>query len=523
MIRLFLIFLLSSIFTSAQDSTKTEKAFFLYIDRFRRTRQWFTYWFSLTVISCILFIQNSMAQNSYYWSQQYGNKSLLLSGAVVGSVKDLGSVYYNPGFLGLQKNPAFMISAKVMQFSSVKIKNGLGDEVDLSKSQFGQAPSLIAGIFKIKKLPKHTFAYSILTRRTQEIDLLFRTQSTVDVLVNFEGDEIFTGEVNWLGKATEQWLGLTWSFAPHPKVSVGFSNFVSASNSKMLLDIDLNALASDNHVVTFKGRRQLEFKQYGLLWKAGLAMDFSPVTAGIVVTTPKLNLAGNGFFLTETILAGADTNYTKAGENIFEANLQEDIDAKRKSSWSLAVGAGLHFKRAVIHISGEWFNKVNKYTIMEPEPFIGQSTGDTIATSLVEQLDQVVNAGIGLELLIKENLRFYASFATDFSAAKPDANWFTELKSEVDNTASRADVFHIAGGVGFTVKGIEITLGTSFNSARDEITRPVNLPDGKNETIFDPAKTATLKLQNWKILFGFSIPFSNKNKKESDETEKFAK
>lgn len=51
----------------------------------------------------------------------------------------------------------------------------------------------------------------------------------------------------------------------------------------------------------------------------------------------------------------------------------------------------------------------------------------------------------------------------------------------------------------------------------------MNLPDGKNETIFDPAKTATLKLQNWKILFGFSIPFSNKNKKESDETEEFAK
>lgn len=476
--------------------------------------QWFQLRSSLSVAACLLFILSSTAQDSHYWTQQYGNKSLLLSGAVVGSVQDLGSVYYNPGRLALQENAAFVISAKVMQFSTVKIESGLGDGVDLSRSQFVEAPSLIAGTFKIKKIPKHKFAYSILTRRSSEIDFLFRTQETIDVLANFEGDEDFTGEVNWFGKSTERWLGLTWAYAPHPKVSVGVTNFISASNSKALLDVDLNALASDGHVVTLSRKRQYEFKQYGLLWKVGLAADFSPITAGITVTTPKLDLAGNGFFLSQRVLSGADTNYTIASEDIFEANYQEDLDAGRRSSWAVALGAGIQFERVIIHLSGEWFDKVDKYTIIEPEPFIGQSTGDTISNSLVEQLDAVVNFGIGVEISLKKELSLYASFATDYSAANAEAARFTELRPETDNAAFRADLFHLAVGAGFTVKRIEFSLGTSFNYAKDIIARPVNLPDGGDETIFDPDKTATIKIQNWKILFGLSLPISSKENKK---------
>ena len=66
-------------------------------------------------------MQIGMTQNSHYWGLQYGNKSLLLSGAVTGSVTDLGAVYYNPGFIALHENPAFEISAKVMQYNTIKV------------------------------------------------------------------------------------------------------------------------------------------------------------------------------------------------------------------------------------------------------------------------------------------------------------------------------------------------------------------------------------------------------------------
>ena len=481
--------------------------------------RWFNCRFSLVVFLCSLFLQTGLAQNSHYWGLQYGNKSLLLSGAVTGSVTDLGAVYYNPGFLALHENPAFEISAKVMQYSTLKVINGLGEGVHLTNSKFGSAPGMVAGTVNLKKLPKHKFAYSILTRRVDEIDLSFRTQTTVDALVNFPGDELFTADVIWLAKAKEEWFGLTWSYAINPKISVGLSNFLSVSNFDSLLDIDLNALASDNHVVSLRRKRELNYKHNGLLWKAGLAMDLSPVTLGLTVTTPKISLTGSGFYQGEAILAGADPNYTIAKEDIFVVNLQDDLDAKLKSPWAVAVGAGFQLKKMVIHLNAEWFKEVDNYTVTKTEEFVGQSTGETVSVSLVEELNSVVNVGVGLELPIRENLSFYGSFATDFSAAKSDATWFSELKSEVDNAAFRADKFQFAGGASFELKKIEITLGTSFRFAKDEISRPVNLPDEENEPIFESGRSATLKFRNIKLLFGFSISLWGNDKQEPDKVE----
>ena len=63
-------------------------------------------------IVCVLmtlpFLQVN-AQDGHYWSENFGNKSMLLSGTVNASVTDLGAVYYNPGRLGQIENPAFVI------------------------------------------------------------------------------------------------------------------------------------------------------------------------------------------------------------------------------------------------------------------------------------------------------------------------------------------------------------------------------------------------------------------------------
>ena len=72
------------------------------------------YFFFLIISICG--IDNSIAQNAHYWSENYGNRSMLLSGTVNASVEDLGLVFYNPGRLGLIENPAFVISAKVYEW-----------------------------------------------------------------------------------------------------------------------------------------------------------------------------------------------------------------------------------------------------------------------------------------------------------------------------------------------------------------------------------------------------------------------
>ena len=85
-------------------------------------------------IVCILMVLTFLqvrAQDGHYWTENYGNKSMLLSGTVNASVNDLGAVYYNPGRLGQIENPAFVINAKVYEWRTLKVEDGVDEGVDV--------------------------------------------------------------------------------------------------------------------------------------------------------------------------------------------------------------------------------------------------------------------------------------------------------------------------------------------------------------------------------------------------------
>ena len=61
------------------------------------------------------------SQGVYYWSQNYGTRSNLLGGLVIGSVNDVSATYYNPGYLGLVEDPEIIIGAKIYELNNYKI------------------------------------------------------------------------------------------------------------------------------------------------------------------------------------------------------------------------------------------------------------------------------------------------------------------------------------------------------------------------------------------------------------------
>jgi hypothetical protein len=79
--------------------------------------------------------------------KKYGNRSALLNGAVIGSVNDLGAVYYNPARLTQMENQSFVLSAKAYKFYNVRIEDILDEGSDLKENTFGGAPSLVSGTF----------------------------------------------------------------------------------------------------------------------------------------------------------------------------------------------------------------------------------------------------------------------------------------------------------------------------------------------------------------------------------------
>ncbi len=62
--------------------------------------------FGLVAASAVILLaglHSARGQDTQYWNLQYGTRSTLLGGAVIGSVSDLSATYYNPGALGLYK------------------------------------------------------------------------------------------------------------------------------------------------------------------------------------------------------------------------------------------------------------------------------------------------------------------------------------------------------------------------------------------------------------------------------------
>jgi hypothetical protein len=52
----------------------------------------------------------------------------------------------------------FLISAKIYQWETITVKDGVSKGIDLPYSSFGTAPSLVAGSFNLGFLKDHHFA-----------------------------------------------------------------------------------------------------------------------------------------------------------------------------------------------------------------------------------------------------------------------------------------------------------------------------------------------------------------------------
>ena len=454
------------------------------------------------------------AQDGHYWTEQYGNKSMLLSGVVIGNVSDLGAVYYNPARLGLIKKPAFLLNASLYQLTFIKFEDGLGENIDASKSKFGKGPSLVAGSFNIKFLNNHRFSYSVLTRNSFDFDSVFRTLEEGEIIKNMPGEEVFAGQIDFRSKFNDLWIGLTWALQLNPKSSLGVTMFASFRTDERLFDMRMQAISIDSgNVAILNTSREINYNTYGLLWKLGYAVEFSKmVSFGLTVTTPKAKLGGSGEFITQEFLTGIDTTGDGINDDVFIANAQNGLSVNNKMPWSIGAGIGLNFGDLTVSISGEWFSEIPKYTIIQTDPFIGQSSGEEITNSLVEELNSVINYGLGLEYVFNEGLSAYLSFATDFSAVPEEINRFIALDNETSNSTFQSDIYRMGGGVVFNFKKMEFTVGTTYANSRSEIKRIITVPTDDDGSTKEIEGTSVMKLNQWRFIVGFSLPFAKEEK-----------
>lgn len=174
----------------------------------------------LFLIVFVLMLAPSYAQDSHYWNIQYGTKSTLLGGSVIGSVRDLSATFYNPGAVALFDDSKLILSAKVYQYEQVTVINGAGQNKDLDYSSISPSPTFVAFKINIDTTGKNKLAFSLLTRQSMNFDFETRQIGTERNL-NEYGSNFAAGGLSLQQKFDEIWGGLTFSHKLNDFIGLG--------------------------------------------------------------------------------------------------------------------------------------------------------------------------------------------------------------------------------------------------------------------------------------------------------------
>jgi len=448
----------------------------------------------------------TFAQGGHYWTEQYGNRSMLMSGSVIGGVNDLGAVFYNPGRLALSDNPVFLVSANLYQLENLRITDPLGPTRYLESNKFGALPGLVAGTFKIPFLPNHHFAYAFLTRSRMNLDFETRAEKQGDISEETEGDETFAGLINLQSEFKDEWMSFSWSYSIQENFSIGITSAYTKSKSLKNIATQYHLLYNNNkEVAQFISKREVNFNHNGLLWKIGLAWENRIAELGLTVTTPKIHLNGSGNYIYEDFLSGLPENVRV---DHFESSIQGELPAINKTPLSIGSGATFKiFNKHFFHVSGEWFSKIPKYTILSSNSFTGQSTGTLIQYTLYDQAKSIFNYGAGLEVVMRENINFYASFSTDKSYVPSDVDRQASYGEEAANSNFRANIRHVGSGFSLKLKKVDLTLGVTYAWAKETFPQPLDFPIEGEDEVYNSDDDTEFRWNRWRFIFSFSFPF----------------
>lgn len=428
------------------------------------------------------------AQDAHYWTLQYGPRSSLLGGAVIGSVSDISATYYNPGALSQGADLGFALSASVFEYSGVRLEDGGGKGVDLGTSKTGLLPSLVAGTISRSLFGgSGVLAYSALTRSngTQDIGgAIVRESEDLPPgsdLASLVGTADFTGEFN------DVWGGLTYSHALGDHVGLGMSWYGAVRTQNRKREAITNLVGTDGSGLSVIDGASGEYTSLRTLFKLGGFYRSGRFTAGLTLTTPSLDLAGSGQLAGLQSTIGTDTTALLAG-------IQTDLPAQYKSPLSIGGGLAWRLGRARIHASIEWFDAIAPYVVIQGTEVQVQAPSDSaIVLDAVQEQNSVTDWGVALEYSFADRLTGYLSYYADHSA-------LDESIERASLSILPIDINTLTAGADFVLGSARFTLGVGYGWGSQVDRELTDLIQEQDESF-----EATYVYRSMKLLLGFAV------------------
>ncbi len=456
--------------------------------------------FAATLLAAAAAVTTAHAQDSHHWNLRYGTEAEMLTGSVIGSRLGLSSTFYNPGALSLVPDPKLFTTALAAEYTRITVTNVPKRADGFQWSSTSSSPSLVAGLFYHNKEKGRLWGYSYLVRQKFDFELDDRVIDTRDALTAVPGDEYFSAEFITKSSAEEIWGGVTLSQRQSKKSGLGMTIYGAYRTQKTRLQTFAQTVSDSGQGASTIIVDDYRFSTFRLLAKLGWAFEVARIQGGISLTTPSLHLGGSGSSYLNASLIGVDPDGDGDPDSELASNFQEDLPATYKSSWAVGVGAARSWGNTTVHLSAEWFNAVKKYVVLKGEPFVGQTTGDTILVVATQELRSVINVAVGLDHKIKESLKVYGGFSTDFSAAADDPG-------RTNISRSTWDIYHVSAGAEFLFKRIEFTLGTTVSWGSELIRTLIDLDNAADPNkLIGYGGEAEAQCLRLKLILGFTLP-----------------
>jgi long-subunit fatty acid transport protein len=467
------------------------------------------------VIVFITITQILNAQDTHYWTNQFGTRGSVLGNSVAGGVFDLSAIYYNPGCFARVDSNTVSVSANVYQYDMLKINNGAGQGLNLESNQFIPMPSMLAGSYQLKnsKYKKHHFGYILIAPTQTSISTNFRKDALEDVIPEFNnrGKEEYIGQFALKSKLSEQWAGGTYAYEINKHWGVGFTLFAAYRDqsieksfvSRVSLPLDSDYGLFVTPMVNYSDVQSASITSIRGFSKLGISYTSEQIDFGLTFNTPSLSIYNDAVVQRDELFGYLNTDslnfsaYTAAAQNysdfIYLADSfrfdisnynfvindrQSSATSKMKTSFKtpFSVGGGLVIKskkqgkdedaKKKWFFSFEYFGAVDAYFLVQPEvrPVIrpvsasfnkDDAFNSTDFIGIIESRRSVLNLALGYERYINKDLRLLMSFRTNNS-------YYDVPFSEMEFSQTFWNIWHFSLGGIYRKKNTIISAGINY-------------------------------------------------------------
>ncbi len=456
------------------------------------------------------------AQDSHYWTQQFGTRSSLMGGAVIGNVKDNSSIFYNPACLAFIDTSSISLNANLYQIDNTRIENALGQTKDFKNSNFKNLPLLFSGLVPTKN-PKIKIGYGFASVIDYSFKGVGRLDKSYPIVNDLEspGPEAFIGQLSLNSQINETAFGVGignklndhWAIGATMLFSWRAQNYERNLFTRMFLNNAGNTLVSSSHTETFSYSNLRTQLKFGVVYK-GNHYDI-----GLSVNTPSLKIMGSGLVAAD--ITANNILYKGQRTDILANDRQQKIPSVYKTPWSVAAGINFDWKRSNLGFSAQYFAGLGVYDILRAQPATFFRPADAYPTIGSDDFlrvktanKSIFNWSVGYEYILSSRVTLDASFRTNKSYYINTVNDLKGIRPDISNW----DIYHLSIGGNVSARRISLSAGFLLGfGSNDQFQQRNNLDQPSENNLLQGDKAITkASYQSIGILLGFTVNFGHK-------------